>query len=197
MLFVLIIGCGADIPVAFHHYTMTPYTVTTQPRVIPVWVDVNFGQADRVAIYDALLQWNYALNDHLRFDLVSTPFNMQMGVLQDIVDRKVLVFIKVDSKHPLVAQFNKKDERTIAWADRIGGSQIFIIRDRAYNDWIMGLAMHEMGHVLGSKHTGDYLMHPHFHYLRTKCIDYDTLKEVAAYQHFKIEELNYCWYSNQ
>ncbi len=192
----LAVGCVGHL--GEFRYVGTPNGYSPVPlKVIKVYMDKNFGEADKVAIDDALMQWNYALNGYIKLNLVSTEFNMEPGIISECMLGNCWLVMKVDSKNPMVAEVDKgKDGKTytLAWANEIGGNRMWLIRDRLSNAMVTGVSLHEMGHLLGSGHDDAYLMAPMYVWERTRCVDYEALKKVAEYQHLPFANLNYCIY---
>jgi predicted Zn-dependent protease len=172
---------------------------TVPQRVIPVWIDNNFGQADLLSIQDALDQWSFALNGYLVFRVESTHFDMQIEPMQAAQDGKAWLILKIARNNRLTKYHDDKQpfgHIALAFTDRIGGNTLYLVRDRLDNDQVRGIMMHEMGHLLGAEHhMGDgILMNPQYNSNNAQCVDYDTLKQVALYQHLEISKLNYCQY---
>src|SRR5208283_1711278 len=61
-----------------YQYNHHPDLMAVHPvRVIPIWIDKGFGEADMLAISDAIGQWNYALNGYVVLTVVDTQFDME------------------------------------------------------------------------------------------------------------------------
>lgn len=196
VMFLVMVGlsCAARGPQPFH-YTHTMGSVHNPVRVIPIWVDGTFGDMDKLAIDDSVNQWNYALNGYVRLEVKTYTFNMGQGDILDALRDGGWLILKITSAHPKVLELDgPASRRTLAWADSIGGYRIFVIRDRVPNDWMAGVMLHEMGHLLGAIHDNVYLMQPMFNWAEYRCVDYQALKLVAEYQHLDVENLNYCVY---
>jgi hypothetical protein len=164
-------------------------------REIDIWVDRDFGGADRISITDAIIQWNFALNGYVKLKVISYDFDMQEEVLEKVMHGGGWLILKIDSRNAMVHDSDKA--MTLAFADSIGGNRLYIIRDRIDNAWVTGIVMHEIGHLLGARHDKAYLMQPHYHWGESRCVDYGSLVLVAAYQHLPIERLNYCVYGKE
>lgn len=80
---------------------------------------------------------------------------------------------------------------TLAWADKIGGDTIFLVRGR-YESFPIGIMMHEIGHVLGAQHFGETLMHPQKDVIYYSCPDHVTVSQVAAWNHVNLAGLRWC-----
>lgn len=194
----LAVGCGAHMPEKFT-YINSPNGYSPIPlKVIPIYVDKNFGEADKVAIDDAVMQWNYALNGYIKLQVVSWKFDLEPDVIRTCLSGHCWMLLKTDSKNPMVQSLDapQKGTWTLAWANEIGGNRIFMIRDRISNQSMTGVMLHEMGHLLGAHHDNVYLMKPIFNWEEARCVDYAALKLVAEYQHLPFANLNYCIYGS-
>ena len=73
---------------------------------------------------------------------------------------------------------------------------MWIVRDRLRNEWVTGVVLHELAHMLGAEHDEVYLMQPHFKWEDYRCVDKWTMMQVAKYQHISMGSLNYCQYGS-
>lgn len=160
-------------------------------RVIPIWIDKDFGEADRVAIDDALQAWNYAMNGYIRLKVVDTSFDMEVDKIVQQVNQNGWLIMKIKSDNHLVPT-SEKGYWTIGFTEKIGGNHLYLVRDRLANEDVFGVTLHEIGHLMGSGHVGERLMYPHYSRARFQCIDYVTIAKVADYQNLPVGALNYC-----
>jgi hypothetical protein len=182
------IGCAP--PLVPFHYVNVGVGPSVPLKVIPVWIDDNFGQADQVSIDDSVQRWNYALNGFIKLEVRSTHFNMEPEVISQVMQGGGWLILRIDSKSAFV--HDHANSLTLAFANALGGNRIYVIRDRVENSWVTGLMLHEMGHLLGAAHDGHDLMAPTYNWEACRCIDYEALQEVAQYQHLPLQQLNYC-----
>jgi frataxin-like iron-binding protein CyaY len=193
LLFLLVILCG----LACYAYRESGYVYTrvsyvpVVSKVIPIWIDYKFGMADKNGIMDAVNQWNYALNGHIVLEVVDTSYDMSISVLERVRLTGGWIILRVGNDSPMVVNLNKP--KTLAWADRVGGNYVFVIRDRMDGKWVTGVMLHEMGHLLGASH-GVNLMAAQYRWDDCRCIDLESLKLVAVAQGLSIDKLNYCQY---
>lgn len=190
----LIAGCATLNQPILNRYQYTRQDLYQgQPvRVIPIWIDKNFGEADKVAIDDAIQAWNYAMNGYVRLRVVDTAFDMEVDKIVSQVNQNGWLFMKIRSDNKLVPTQSEKGYWTIGFVERVGGNHLYLVRDRLGNDDIFGVTLHEIGHLMGSGHIGERLMYPHYSRARFQCVDYETIKKVADYQKVPLSALNYC-----
>lgn len=194
----LALGCMGHTVKPFHYISVPGYSYSPL-KVYKVWVDKNFGEADKVAIDDAIKQWNYAMNGYVVIQVESYTFDMEIDVLKRVSNGEGWVFLKIDSSSTLIDDGVKgPDGRpkfyTLAWVNEIGGNRMWMVRDRIANRAVVGVTLHEIGHLLGANHDTVYLMQPHYNWEDYRCVDYQALVRVAEYQHLPTGRLNYCVY---
>ena len=195
------IFCWSCIPP--HSYAFTyvnsPHQRTKSPTQIKmVYIDQAFGESDRVAIADALTQWEYALNGYMTFK--TQYYDVEHGAvdtLRDVVDGRAWMFLKINSTNPLVDFHDMPKVHALAFCERVGGSLIYMVRDRVPNDNVKGVMMHEIGHLLGAQHwdEDDDLMNPIYREANSQCIDKHTLQQVSEHLHIPVQNMNYCVYT--
>ena len=189
-LLVVVIGLlGCADRNTLHYYVNTPSN-NVSARKIDIYVDSEFGAADKVAIDDGIKQWNYALNGQIEMRVRSWDFKMEPSILKD-PNAWFILKIKSDSKL-LSGNVVPNQKIVLAFADKIGGHYIYMVRDRIWNEDVKGITMHELGHLLGSEHVGTHLMHDT--YVRNKyvCVDYASAESVSKAQKLEMDSLNYC-----
>jgi Zn-dependent protease with chaperone function len=192
--FLLLTGCAG----LFHNghlgnYTFTHKEAVGHPEIIPVYLDKNFGESDKIQIADALNQWNYVLNGNASFKLVDDCYDMNNYLANR--NQPGLFIIKITSHFPHIPiprDCHLTDCKTLAFA-LPGGNYIFVVREYLENDDLFFIILHEVGHVLGSHHTSDGLMSARFNKEAQQCVDQTALPEIAAFHHWKIDTLNYCY----
>lgn len=190
-----LIGCVAALSnpkVGIFQYTnKTQNNVVV--RTIPIWIDGSFGAGDRLEIDDAIDKWNYALNRYIKLDVVDRNFNMEVGKLNDQVRKNGWLILKIDSISSIIPTASQKGYHVLGFTNKIGGDHLYLVRDRMQNEEVFGITLHEIGHALGVDHVGSKLMYKNYSKARFRCIDYDTIKAVAIYQHLDVNNLNYCF----
>ena len=74
----------------------------------------------------------------------------------------------------------------LGFANKIGGEDIYLIRDKIEDNCIFGVTMHEIGHLLGVEHKEDGLMHKNFDRVRGLGIDKATMDDIAERYGFDV-----------
>ena len=194
----ILAGCAALNPslatppkLGEYNYTHAPKYLGPPIREIPVWIDKEFGEADKVEIDKALDAWNYAMNGYIKLTVIDTHFDMEVDKIVKQVKMGGWLFMKIKSDSTLVP-LNDKGFWTIGFCEVIGGHHMYLVRDRLGNDDIFGVTLHEIGHLMGSGHVGQRLMYPHYSRARFQCIDYQTMTNVSKFFELPLENLNYC-----
>lgn len=163
-------------------------------RIINIWIDQDFGSADLIAIGEAVNQWNYALNGYIVLKIVDTHFAMEVEKINQQIRDNGWLIIKIRSDQAGTDFIPKSADGfyCIGFTERIGGNHLYLIRDRLTNQDVMGVALHEMGHLLGAGHIVKGLMQPHHTLQSSQCIDQNSLIQVAEANRLLIDKLNWC-----
>jgi hypothetical protein len=181
-------GCGAQ-PPGYYWAVTTP--ANNVGRVIPIWVDNNFSEQDKLTLSDAINQWNYVLNGQITLDIVDTHFDMEDNKIKEAGNKGGWLFLKIDHNNPFIPSTGP-DLVTLAFADQIGGHTIFFVQDVMGQNRLPGVALHEIGHLLGAEHDSSGLMFPRYSAHGFSCVDELAMKEVAEFFHLDASRMNYC-----
>lgn len=179
-----------------HHYQYTHFPVASEAVdvVYPVYVDVDFGNADLLSIQQALEQWNFAMNGYAHFRIVNSRFDMQISNLQQALNQHAYLILKISSDNPIVPTPGPEYQpgcQTLGFTT-VGGHSIYLVRDRLRNIDVRFVLMHELGHALGARHQKTGLMRPAYDPEYYQCVDADTAQQVATYRGWEARHLNYC-----
>lgn len=200
-LLLLLVGCN---PTVGNGYIRNPSNVGVY-KVIPVYIDVTFGEGDKVAIDDAVNQWNYVLNGYMELKVVTHQFDMELNLIREAARNNGILIMKVYSNNPIVPTLTSgmytlnSGAVPIAWVNERGGGKMYLIRDRLENTDVLPVSLHELGHALGAGHEELLdenvlrLMYPYYYKrYNYSCIDKNAMKKVAEYQNLPWKGLNYC-----
>jgi Matrixin len=189
-----VMGCYTEAP---YRYTAVSTEGHRLIRKIPVYVDKNFGEEDKIAIDDALEDWNYVLSGYIVFEVKSYGFDLDVEEIKEAYRENGLMIMKVDSSVGFIPVAGGGD-KTVAWADAVGvGHKIYMVRDRiGKSGELKELVMHELGHILGAGHIDgeDSLMRSVYVHQDSRCVDEWTVRKVAEYQGLEYRNLNHCFY---
>ena len=150
-------------------------------------IDVNFTPQEKTGIKRGIDQWNYALNGLIEIKVISETFNMEIDILRS-QGAHDWVIMKTDESNPMI---DKPD--TLGFVDYIGGNKIWIVMERMDVTWVAGVTMHEIGHLLGLKHS-ENLMAPRYQWNQARCVDYEAVQQLSQVKKIDLGDLNYCYY---
>jgi len=196
LVFLCLLLCGClelhpRLPIlgAYQYTRIAPYT--GQPiTTIPIWIDKHFGEADNLALDDAINQWNYVLNGYIRLVVVDINFDMEQNKIEEQEKNKGWLILKISSTNPMIS---KDSDRVLGFVDELGGHYIFIVRDRLANKDVLGVALHEIAHGLFAEHQGDRLMSPAYNLAGYQCIDEGTVEQISKHWKIPVDKMNYCY----
>lgn len=183
---MLMMGCLSRPSTPFV-YLSVPEEAAVSPKVVyHLYVEDSFSATDKAAISAAVGHWNFALNGYVKIEIVSLTYKFG-----DAIGADDWTIVKIDHSNEKVKDKNKWQQ--LAFADKVGGKHLWIVRDRIKDGWMVGIILHEIGHLLGAAHgKSDNLMQPHFKENGYVCVDEETLKQVAVHQHIGMKKLNFC-----
>ena len=181
---------------------MAPPTTVTK-RFVPIYVDTTFSTGDKLAIDNAVNQWNYVLNKQIILKVVSYNFDMEPELIKRAQLEHGWLFLKVSNDNSTIPDdlplqqclHTPGCKPTLAWADRVGGSVVKVVKDRVGTEYVETVMLHEIGHLLYLSHNEsdtNSLMYPNYNKLRYLCIDRDSVTKVAARYDLDVTIMNYC-----
>lgn len=162
-------------------------------------VDQDFSAGDKKSIGEAVGQWNYALNGKIKLEVQRLDFDFEVNQLLAAARDKSIIVIKVSKEDDVVKgcdKFTTVPGKTfcLGFVEEIGGKYLYVVRDRIQDEDVLKVVLHELGHILGSDHTGSGLMNKSYSRIEYQCIDLETIKNVAKYNQLNVEDLNYCYF---
>lgn len=182
---MLMMGCVGRPSTPFVYLSVPEEAALAPQRVYRLHVEKEFTDVDKASIATAVGHWNFALNGYVRIEIVDLEYKFG-----DVLGADDWTIVKIDHFNEKVK--DRKKWRKLAFADRIGGQHLWIVRDRIQDGWMVGIILHEIGHLLGASHEGKDLMQPHFVENGYVCVDEETLKQVAQHQQIPFKKLNFC-----
>jgi predicted Zn-dependent protease len=195
LLSLLTLSCASNPVFRLGAYTYTHNTNYADHPVkyIPIWIDKNFGEADRVSIDNAVNQWNYSLNGYIILKVVDYDFDMEMSKVAEQQKDGGWLVLKVDEHNSAIHDNKTAGLLTLGTSNSDKG-YLYIIRDRLTNDDIEGISMHEMGHLLSdpSHSPTEGLMYYEYSRAMYQCVDYAAIERVSKKYDIPIKNMNYC-----
>lgn len=138
-----------------------------------VCIDSAFDQEDVKDITFSIIRWNAVAEKTgvwMKIDKTDCELNIdRFDILSNLID-----FCN--------------DKRALACANHIGGNQILVMRNRIESQFkLRGVVLHELGHILGARHTesGKGLMTLEYSGYRFQFIDQETINQIIKYQKVK------------
>lgn len=189
LIIFLIISCVHHLP-AYHYVDRSQYHMSVPIKIIPIYIDKDFGAGDLLEIDNAIHQWNYALNGYIDLEIVTTKFAMETDIIKSVQAGEGWLILKISSDSPLIHE--KTNERTLAFCNAVGGYVLFVIRDRIGNEDMLGVMLHEIGHLLGASHTSYGLMYWSYNPDTYQCIDLPAVTGVSLYRGIPEGRMNFC-----
>jgi hypothetical protein len=191
-VFLLTFSCSASINREVR-YTNNIFHNERQ-RTVSIYLDKDFVPQEKLAIEAAISDWNIVLNNVIFLEIVSYNFDMDIDILQKVNHSKNdWLFLKVLHSNPLVLEEDKENGELVgAFSNQT--NTIYVVSDRILEEkQYRGIIRHEIGHNFGAVHTKKHnLMFHRYEDNAFKCIDFDTVSQIARFNGLDIGKLNYC-----
>lgn len=189
-----------------HKYTYTNSPISTTSitkRYIPIYIDTTFSADDKLAIDNAIAQWNYVLNKQIVLHVATYNFDMEPLLIQKAQQEQGWLFLKVDNDNSTIPDdlplqqciHTRGCKPTLAWTNRVGGSVVKVIKDRMNTSDVESVMLHEIGHLLYLAHNETdkgSLMYPSYSKLGYLCVDRESAMKVAKTYALDVTSINYC-----
>tara|TARA_R110000868_G_scaffold67046_3_gene199232 strand:+ start:199 stop:747 length:549 start_codon:yes stop_codon:yes gene_type:complete len=161
------------------------YPINENKTEINIYIDKEFNKEEVVEIRRGIEEWNYAMSGAVVLSVVSEEFNMEVSTIKE----GGWFILKTDSIRK--SREDSVGHYVLGYVNKIGGSYLSIVSDRVrYN--LKMIVMHEIGHLLGIRHTDSGLMLSEFVWDEFKCIDKVTMKEFGKIYRINLDRLRYC-----
>lgn len=179
---VWLMGCGSGIR-PFHYIDGI---AGRNIQTIEILVDKKL---DKKAVEYAVNAWNISLNGVIKLEVIDWDFDMETDKIQLIKRHHGWILMGIESDNKLVV--DKPGWKTLGWTNKIGGDQVYIILDRI-GVWEKQIVTHEIGHLMGAKHTNGGLMNGSFNENDYSCVDKKVIEQVSEIWNIPMEKLRYC-----
>lgn len=158
--------------------------------VIPVYIDTtHFSFSEISEIELGIRTWDFALNGYLRLDIHRRALDIRQ--MRMITSSGGYVIIQIEGSSKLLKHLNNAGG-TWGYASCVGCHMIGLVRGRIPSGYLVGVTLHEIGHLLGADH-GDGLMYPYVGDIHQyECIDRGVIEQVAKRWRLPVDRLNYC-----
>lgn len=192
-VFLALTLCANCVPVPRDYTYIARSGEGPDVRIMPMYIDERWEAEEKALLQEAITEWNKTLNGQIVLRVMSYSFHVPPK--HDQADDFGYILIRTDTTNPLT----REPEHLLsnAWAQGPGGglagNRVYFVRDRFPLNELQRIAMHEIGHMLGSGHIGkNVLMSPSIIGNNYDCIDETAVRAVAAYRQLDLREMRWC-----
>jgi len=173
-----------------YHYLNQPIILNKAIKV-PIIIDIKFTHIEAEEIEAGIREWNRALNGYLTLEVEGKDFDMEIWKIELIIKEGGYLIMKIDSTSLLLRE--RLGEKVLGFTDAIGGNKLYLVTDNIMTaEQLRGVILHELGHLLGARHTGYGLMEEHYGARGFSCIDAIAAEGVAKHWGWDWRRMNYC-----
>jgi predicted Zn-dependent protease len=181
------VGCYHN----FYQYTRVAPTEISW-RIISVYVDRGFTEQEKIEVVNAIMQWNYVLNNYIQLRIESFDATFDEDSVAGIQEKRGYMFRKISESE--ACALKECSDETLAFVNGIGsrGDTVYVIGGREREEKLRGVVMHEIGHLMGVRHIEGTLMDENYDPITFQCVDRITERWAAYRQGLDPNKLNYC-----
>lgn len=160
------------------------------PRVVPVWIDPNFKQAERDQMLSAIEEWNAALNGVARIDVVTSP--------EGPAAKQSWLIRRGPGKEGVRELGRRTQSLGSPQGMPLGGGVLLIFPDASaylqqHSLSLRDVMMREIGHLMGLRHLEHAeLLAEDYARGDLACVNEATATAVAAMLNVPAMALNWC-----
>jgi hypothetical protein len=174
VLLALLTGCASP----QYQWTSTPQVDTGRVRVVRV--DDGFSNSQVSEIVQGIGLWNHVLNGQIRLQI-------DLGTIDIVKDVR-----RADSVLTLriLPEYDWASKKDCGWVTDpgVGARVLYVVVGREGCHSVLETFVHEMGHVLGARHSVGAMSNPP----ENVCIGRETVEQVAKVQGIDPAKMNYC-----
>lgn len=189
MIIMGMIECKDNRKGESYHYLTQARVEGVKVKRVPVYTDIMFSDKEVMIIGMGIDRWNRVLNGYMEMEIVGV-FDMEIEILKRADEGECYLIMRLGKDSELIE--NEPGRMTLGFANRIGGSYLYVIPELMVDGDMEGVILHEVGHILGARHTGSGLMVGNYTSGTTQCVDELAVRQVGEYWGYDWTKMNYC-----
>ena len=187
MMVIGIMGCdGCNEVGGGRYYYLEQPMVDAETKVMGVYIDVLFNDRERGTIEEGISRWNKVLNGYKRMDIVG-DFSGEIEKMKEADRGGAYLILSIAPNSTLIK--NDGHSLTLGFTDAIGGKYLYLVPEYIGEEDLYGIVLHEIGHLMGARHTEGGLMKAGYSSGQEVCIDKGTVEQIREYDW---KRMNYC-----